>query len=93
MCHECRKLKNYERRKAIKKDITPDNEKYRNKFLETSLHKHRLIYCITSRNYFGESFWICDKCEKKGCNWGFFCTSTECDFDLCVDCALKHKKN
>ena len=90
MCHKCRKLKNYERRKAIKQDITPDNEKYRKKYLITNLHEHKLIYCITSRNYFGESFWNCDICDQKGNNWSFYCTI--CDFDLCFDCAQKNKK-
>ena len=90
MCHKCRKLKNYERRKAIKQDITPDNEKFRKKYLITNLHEHKLIYCITSRNYFGESFWNCDICDQKGNNWSFYCTI--CDFDLCFDCAQKNKK-
>jgi len=90
MCQACRKLKNYERRKAIKKDITPYNEKYRNKYLVSSLHEHKLIYCITSRNYFGETFWNCDICGKKGNYWAFYCTL--CDFDLCADCFKKHEK-
>ena len=90
MCQDCRKLKNYERRKTIKKDITPYNESYRNKYLESSLHKHRLIYCITSRTYFGETFWNCDICGKKGNHWAFYCSI--CDFDLCADCFKKHEK-
>ena len=90
MCQECRKLKNYERRKTIKKDITPDNSKYRSKYLDDEkLHEHKLIYCITSRFYFGPTFWKCDLCKKKGNNWAFYCTI--CDFDLCVDCYLKNK--
>ena len=88
MCHGCRKLRNYERRKAIKKDITPENEKYRNKYLETNLHKHRLIYCITSRLYLFETGWSCDNCKKEGKNWNFYCTV--CDFDLCYDCCMKN---
>ena len=88
MCQACRKLRNYERRKAIKKDITPENENYRNKYLETNLHEHKLIYCITSRLYLNETSWCCDNCKKKGKNWNFYCTL--CDFDLCYDCCMKN---
>ena len=90
MCHRCRKQKDYERRKAIKRDITPDNEVYREKYIDTKLHEHKLIYCITSRNCCGESVWNCDSCEREGTSWNFYCTF--CDFDLCVECALKNKK-
>ena len=90
MCQACRKLKDYDRRKTIKKDITPNNEEYREKFLnKPELHEHRLIYCITSRNYFGESVWRCDKCNSRGNSWNFYCTL--CDSDFCVECALKKK--
>ena len=90
MCQACRKLKDYDRRKTIKKDITPNNEVYREKFLnKPELHEHRLIYCITSRNYFGQSVWKCDKCKARGNSWNFYCTL--CDSDFCVDCALKKK--
>ena len=90
LCQKCRKLKDYERRKTIKKDITPDNGIYREKYLKTNYHKeHKLIYCITSRNYFGETFWNCDICGKKYNNWGFYCSI--CEFDLCNDCRLKEK--
>ena len=90
MCHKCRKEKDYERRKAIKRDITPGNEIYRKKYLESKYHEHKLIYCITSRNCCGESIWNCDKCEKEGNSWNFYCTF--CDFDLCAECALNFKK-
>lgn len=86
MCHDCRKRKDYDRRKAIKRDITPGNEKYREKYLETNLHEHKLIFCITSRICGGETVWNCDICEKKYNTWGFYCTL--CEFDLCIDCAL-----
>ena len=89
MCHECRKLKDYERRKAIKRDITPGNEKFREKYLDSKLHEHKLIYCITSRVCLGESIWACDKCDKSGNSWAFYCTL--CDFDLCTECALNNK--
>ena len=90
MCHRCRKQKDYERRKAIKRDITPGNEVYREKFLNSELHKkHKLIYCITSREYFEETEWCCNKCNKEGNTWAFYCTL--CDFDLCMKCALNNK--
>ena len=90
MCHACRKLRNYERRKAIKKDITPENENYRFKYLETNLHEHKLIYCITSRFYFDETSWECDECNKVGKNWNFYCTS--CNYDLCYNCGVKNNE-
>ena len=90
MCHACRKLRNYERRKAIKKDITPENENYRFKYLETYLHEHKLIYCITSRFYFDETSWECDECNKVGKNWNFYCTS--CNYDLCYNCGVKNNE-
>ena len=89
MCHKCRKQKDYERRKAIKRDITPENDIYREKYLNSKLHEHKLIYCITSRNCCGESVWNCDKCEKESNTWNFYCTY--CDYDLCAECALNNK--
>ena len=89
MCHDCRKQRDYERRKAIKRDITPGNEKFREKYLDSKLHEHRLIYCITSRRYFEETEWECNKCGKSGNSWTFYCTL--CDFDFCTECVLNNK--
>ena len=91
MCHECRKLKNYDRRKTINQDTPRDNGKYRDKYLSiNNLHEHKLLFCITSRFYLSETYWNCDICGQKGNNWSFYCTY--CDYDLCFDCFKKHKK-
>ena len=90
MCQNCRKLKGYERRKGIKKDITSENEKFRSKYVDLKhIHDHKLFYCLTSRFYFGETYWNCDSCGKKGNNWAFYCSV--CDFDLCMDCYIEKK--
>ena len=90
MCQNCRKFKGYERRKAIKKDITSENEKFRNKYIVLKdIHDHKLMYCLTSREYFKETCWMCDSCGKIGNNWDFYCSV--CDFDLCMDCYNERK--
>ena len=84
MCQNCRIQKNYERRKTIKKDVIPD-EKISREVKIFDEKNHKLIYCITSRNYLGETFWNCNKCKKEENNgWGFYCTI--CDYDVCIDC-------
>ena len=91
LCQECRKLKNYDGRKAIKNNINDFNEKdwnYCSEYYLPLIHEHKLKYCKTSRNYFGETFWNCNKCGENRNTWGFYCTL--CDFDLCVVCLNKH---
>ena len=92
MCHECRKQKYYERRKTIKKEVIPDKKIIEESKLSPILDKenHKLIYCITSRNYLGETFWDCNKCnQEKNSGWGFYCTF--CDYDVCIKCFHKMK--
>ena len=84
------KKKSYDRRQAIKKDITPYNEIYREKFLnKPELHPHPLMYCITSRKYLEDISFICNICSKDFETWSFYCSY--CDFDICIDCANNHK--
>ena len=90
MCHQCRKLKNYERRKTIKQDNHEYKEKYFDKYFNKDLHEHQLLYCITSRYYLTNTTWNCNKCKKKDTNWSFYCTL--CDYDLCFDCFKKFNK-
>ena len=47
------------------------------------------MYCLTSREYFKETCWMCDSCGKIGNNWDFYCSV--CDFDLCMDCFNERK--
>ena len=91
MCHACRKKKNYDRRKTIKNNFNKENKKLKESGL-TDKKNHKLIYCLTSRNYFGETFWDCNKCGKKKNNgWSFYCSI--CDYDVCIDCFNKIKEN
>ena len=48
-------------------------------YFKFTFHKHKMIYCRTSRNSNSLSSWKCDKCNKKYSNkiWSFYCTN--CD--------------
>ena len=52
-------------------------------------HKHKLIYCRTSRSKNENTTWICDLCFNNYENkiWSFYCTN--CDYDICLSCAKK----
>ena len=56
-------------------------------------HKHKMIYCRTSRNYNKNTTWICNLCKKNYSDkiWSFYCT--ECDFDICLKCSKKYIPN
>ena len=50
-------------------------------------HKHRLIYCRTSRYDDKTTKWTCQLCNKTFGDeiWSFFCTN--CNYDICLSCA------
>ena len=53
-------------------------------------HKHKLIYCRTSRSKNKGITWICDLCFNNYENkiWLFYCTN--CDYDVCLSCLKKY---
>jgi len=87
LCQQCRKNKNYDRRKAINKKFHPDhNIDEESELLDEK--KHKLKYCLTSRNYFGDTSWDCNLCNSENNKgWGFYCTF--CDYDVCTKCFYK----
>ena len=54
------------------------------------IHEHKLIYCRTSRFDDRITQWVCDICEKNYNYkiWSFYCTN--CDYDICLKCAIKY---
>ena len=56
-------------------------------------HKHKLIYCRTSRYDDKSTKWTCQLCNKNFGNetWSFFCTN--CNYDICLSCAKNQYKN
>ena len=55
-------------------------------YLNTKHHKHKLIYCKTSKYEHEETSWFCNVCNNHydPDDWSFYCT--ECDFHLCYEC-------
>ena len=90
MCENCHYQKKYFMKKSFPKDIKPSNPSVNIHAFFTDYHKHRLVYCRSSRSFLGYSSWICDNCRENFYNreWSFYCT--QCDFDLCCDCCGFH---
>ncbi len=86
MCNNCRKSKNYYKIVNIPSSALPSNNKINILFIKSSGHEHRLVYCRTKRTakHIG---WFCDKCKGNFNEkiWTFYCT--QCDYDLCSNCA------
>ena len=66
--------------------ITPSNSSVNINYLDAAYHKHKLLFCRTSRNTKELNSWNCDNCRQSfnNENWSFYCTN--CDFDLCCSC-------
>ena len=66
------------------------HEQTKLKIYNFPIHEHKLIYCRTSRSDDRVSQWLCDICSKNYNYriWSFYCTN--CDYDLCLNCAKKH---
>ena len=57
--------------------------------VDINLHKHPLIYCITSRARIA-TYWYCNSCSGKYGyeDWSFYCSI--CDYDICFQCYLNY---
>jgi hypothetical protein len=87
MCKECYAVKEYPKMKEFPPGIiTPSNNNVNQKFLDTDYHKHKLVYCRSSRHQKDLNTWKCDNCNQSFNNedWSFYCTN--CDYDLCGPC-------
>ena len=86
MCSNCRKSKKYYKIGNIPSSSLPSNKIIL--FINYSAHEHRLAYCRTKRSSDEKIDWFCNKCKEKFNEkiWAFYCT--QCDFNLCSNCAL-----
>ena len=86
MCNYCRKRKKYYKIGNIPLSASPSNNQINILFIYHFGHEHRLVYCMTKRSP-KHSGWICNKCREKFNPkiWTFYCTN--CDYDLCYNCA------
>jgi hypothetical protein len=88
MCDQCySNNKEYPKMKEFPSGIiTPSNSSVNINYLDAAYHKHKLLFCRTSRNTKELNSWICDNCRQSfnNENWSFYCTN--CDFDLCCSC-------
>ena len=87
LCKECHSVRNLPNKKEFQEQVKPSNPYIKNPILTTRFHEHNLIYCRSSINSNFYNIWYCDVCIKKFTNeiWSFYCTN--CDFDLCCNCA------
>ena len=87
MCEICHSKGNYLKKKAFPDEVKPSNKDIKEPFLKSNHHQHKLIYCRSSRSVIGYNTWRCDICNERFKNniWSFYCT--QCDFDLCCNCA------
>jgi hypothetical protein len=89
MCNACYTQRNYPKKKEFPAQVAPTIPNIREKYFDTAYHRHKLVYCRTSRNNEQLNSWICDNCRENHNNeeWSFYCT--KCDFDLCSSCMGK----
>lgn len=90
MCENCHYNKKYFMKKSFPPGIKPSNSSVNIHCLKAAYHDHRLVYCRSSRHFYGFNHWNCDNCRNSFSNktWSFYCTV--CDFDLCSDCCGFH---
>jgi hypothetical protein len=86
VCKSCmRQLSDEEKFPFLFRGFRDDHNK---KVIKSIYHKHRLIYCMTSRGRKLTS-WTCNECYNsyEFDDWSFYCSL--CDYDLCYNCYSK----
>ena len=91
-CDKCRENDGHLLQKPFPENTECPNLAIKDKFIKSENHKHRLVYCRTSRSIVF-SGWVCSKCQKffEKNEWSFYCTL--CDYDFCNDCIKSNEKD
>lgn len=90
-CNRCMKKLSDEKKYPLNND--GDRKSYKLNKINIDLHKHPLIYCLTSRNSNNKTTWTCNNCNDNynEDDWSFYCSL--CDYDLCYYCYMNLNEN